>query len=449
MKTSSSSSAAALTESFDYDLHLETEKPTGFFSRWRLSQFYGVILFVTLTLSFSYYRHTSPHRSVEPPPVDDIISKEKEQETLFKIRLKVTEDLNEQVKSRISLLNESIASLRSRVYEIERKPVMTTSVNFTATKIIIDTNVKSLSDRLHNQSLVLNNLEEMQKITKSDIDKLRAESDEKDTKYSFYAADITERLTRIHTSLDTIQTKREQLLFNLSVTNESKLKSRNMILLGKITKLEEKFSSAIETAGAFTNKMLHTKVEQVDDNGNVKHSSNQVEVVVRNVWSENMEIYQKLIPVPECPKMIIPPPKIIEIIKYAEVVIPVEPPPLSVDYARGHSGAEIVHEETSVTYTPPEIDFKHFSTNILNYLGIDRNSELGDSFIISYLTKIIDIIVPNIIHILGIDNSAGRPEDAISSDMSLGSCWPVQVFLDIFLSYCIDNFHIHLIHTLH
>ena len=426
---SSSSSAAVLTESFDYDLHLENDKPAGFLSRLRFSHIYGIVIFVIVTLYLSYYRHASTCQSAEPP-IDDVISAEKEQENLFKIRLKVTEDHNDQISSRINLLNDTLTSLRSRVYEIERKPVMTSSLNFTATKILIDNNIRNLSERLSKQSKALEKLEDIQKITKSDINILKSEIDERDTKYSSYAADITQRLASIHSRLDTVQTKRDQHLFNLSVTSESQLKSRNMILLGKITKIEEKFSSAIETVEAFTNKVLETQNERDADKVNVEYISSHVETVVKKIWNENMEIYKQLIPAPVCPEMIVPPPKIIEVIKYAEAIIPVPPPPLSVDFARDYAGAEVMHEQTSITYSPPEINSKHITTNVLNYLGIDRNSDMGDSFIKSYLVRVVDILAPTSIRLLGTDKYVGRPEDAISSDMSLGSCWPLKVLRD-------------------
>ena len=94
------------------------------------------------------------------------------------------------------------------------------------------------------------------------------------------------------------------------------------------------------------------------------------------------------------------------------------------DFARRQAGAQIVHIGTSVTYTPPEMNFKHLFSNLLDYSGLNTNSFIMNP-IATGITSVADAIVPSAFHFLGLDFGIGRPEDALSSDMSLGSCWPM------------------------
>lgn len=82
-----------------------------------------------------------------------------------------------------------------------------------------------------------------------------------------------------------------------------------------------------------------------------------------------------------------------------------------IDFASAKLGGEIVTSMTSATYFPknahpPSLDF-------LSSLRIPTDSAA--------------LIFKMIYGTLGIDLGVGKPEDAIDEDMSLGSCWPLQV----------------------
>ena len=97
------------------------------------------------------------------------------------------------------------------------------------------------------------------------------------------------------------------------------------------------------------------------------------------------------------------------------------------DFARRQAGARILPEGTSETFVHPDMNFKQFSKSVMKYLGVSSDSSIANSAIVSQISDIADSFVPTVVQILGLDSGIGRPEDAISSDMSLGSCWPMQV----------------------
>ena len=97
------------------------------------------------------------------------------------------------------------------------------------------------------------------------------------------------------------------------------------------------------------------------------------------------------------------------------------------DFARRVAGAHIILEGTSATYIHPERNLKHYSNKLLRYFGISEDSYICNNRIVDQLSQYTDSVTPFLTNVLGLNNGIGSPEDIISPDMSLGSCWPMQV----------------------
>eukprot|EP01038_Epipyxis_sp_PR26KG_P005043 gene5043-7037_t len=85
------------------------------------------------------------------------------------------------------------------------------------------------------------------------------------------------------------------------------------------------------------------------------------------------------------------------------------------DYALSSAGGQIVHNMTSATYFPPT---KRIDETIKSFFKESGLPELNN-----YIPSIRG---DKILNTLGIHIGVGTPEDAISLDTSLGSCWPVE-----------------------
>ena len=115
------------------------------------------------------------------------------------------------------------------------------------------------------------------------------------------------------------------------------------------------------------------------------------------------------------------------------------------DYASFMSGAIIVTgaNNTSETYVPPERDPVAISRRYMNSIG-DSNSNSNSNVSTSISTRLgltsllakstqaivshdsFETVVRSLSDVMGVDHGVGNPEDVLSPDMTLGSCWPMK-----------------------
>ena len=89
------------------------------------------------------------------------------------------------------------------------------------------------------------------------------------------------------------------------------------------------------------------------------------------------------------------------------------------DFAQRSAGGRVDHHNTSQTYVPPHWQLSNVARASLQSYGIGH--ELSDMIPLAFIeAKLLQLAA-----FLGIDRDTGIPEDAISTDMTLGSCWPM------------------------
>jgi myosin heavy subunit len=508
--STAATSVAALTHSFDFDLHLEGDKPKGQLLQGRSYVFVAAIILGML--SSLWYRNPGKTSAQTIQPLADImipnpvdIAKE------LNDRYKQTKDLNELIASRINILNDTVSSLRSRVLQIEKRPILTNPENFTATKIEINSKFVSLADQIKIQSEKFDNIAEVQMTTSSALKGLQTSLSSKVTQLPTAIKTVEDNLARLQSRVDKFssmetevrkanmesEAKKEKMLMEATskaktVATEAriesdakkakilteasnakteamkakteaimakteavkaktaaskariesedmrkKLEAQSLLFAQNISKLEEKFASTLKNADkAFAHMRADLNLTAAAESnkwdgisvGNVSDSF--LEGIVRNVWNENKEIYKSKLPDLACPKTVTVVSKIVEIIvekevekKVLEAVVNAPAP----DFARRKAGAKILPEGTSETFVHPDMNFKEFSKSFLKLFGVSSDSSIANNAIVSQISDIADSFAPAVVQILGLDSGIGRPEDAISSDMSLGSCWPMQV----------------------
>ena len=320
--------------------------------------------------------------------------------------------------------------------------------------------MRELVDRLAEQSDNLYRLEEVHETARNQLNELGEVHTQEISKHASQVESVTDKLAEFNNRLDAallIRAERTELttvravpvpvpLSTCPVIDDSKLKSQNAFLQQKITNLEGKFSALVQESDKSNDAAMTTGGDTSITLGGLKCSPSQVENIVTNEWNKNIEIYRKFNPVITCPVTPILPPTIVEkfvekiviknVVKIVEKnlttvvyrpAVAATPVILSPDYARKQAGSEIIHESSSHTYTPREMDFGHVSQNILNYLGVNSNSFLVENPLSVQIRTIAESVAPSFVHLLGMDNKIGKPEDAISTDISLGSCWPMEV----------------------
>jgi len=90
-----------------------------------------------------------------------------------------------------------------------------------------------------------------------------------------------------------------------------------------------------------------------------------------------------------------------------------------VDFAQRSAGGRVDHHNTSQTYVPPHWKLSNVARVTLQSYGIGH--DLSDMLPLAFIeAKMLQLAA-----FLGIDRDTGIPEDAISTDMTLGSCWPM------------------------
>jgi len=93
---------------------------------------------------------------------------------------------------------------------------------------------------------------------------------------------------------------------------------------------------------------------------------------------------------------------------------------VKVDFALPSAGAVIIHRNTSQTFVPPNWRLQNVVEHILSSYGVSKG--FVDLLPLANAEK----HFLQLTSLLGIDRSTGVPEDAISRDVSLGSCWPMD-----------------------
>ena len=496
------SSVAVLTQAFDFDLHLENEKTTSPLLSSRSMNFLYIAVTLAL-LSPLLYLHPlqfsirQPQTSINNAITDQISE-----------RLEQTKDLNEQISSRMNILNDTISSLRSRVFEVEKKPLISNIDVFVAAKSKIDESLKSLKTRIEAQSKKWDETAKIQQRTAAELEKTRIARSLEISATNTVITNIEGKFTGLRSKIEAVTTSQ------ISIT-QTRLTAHKQ-LLQEVAKLEERFQSALENAGDVFSYMkgdlefaFNDTTSSWDRVASSSYSDAFVESIVRDVWTENEEAYQDTLPNRVCPRS----PALVaaattaaaataaattaaaaikldatietEIKREAKIISPITPEsstskniraeekekekekqkekekvkevekekekqkevekekekekekmkmkpiPVAVvippDFARRVAGAHIVLEGTSATYIHPERNLKHYSNRFLKYFGINEDSYICNNRIVDQLSQYADSITPFLTNALGLNNGIGSPEDIISPDMSLGSCWPMQV----------------------
>ena len=477
--STSASSVAALTHSFDFDLHLEGDKPKGQVLQGR-SYIFCVAIILGLVSSLWYRSPRKTSAQMVQPLAEMIIPNPVDLAKELNDRLKKTKDLNELIASRINILNDTVSSLRSRVLQIEKRPILTNPENFTSTRIDINNRFLALADHMRIQSEKIDNTTEVQKTAASALQALKTTVSSKVSQLPATIKTVEENLARLNVRVEEFSVKeteakkakmaseaiKAKMLAEASkakleseaskakmLTESSKakieasdarleseerqkrLESQNLQYLQKISKLEEKFATTLKNAGkAFAHMRADLNLTAAAESNKWDGITDGivseifVEGIVRNVWNENKKIYQNKLPDLACPKSVTVVDKIVEIIVEKEVEKKVVEAVINTpDFARRQAGAKIISEGTSETFLHPDMNFRQFSKSVFKQLGVSSDSTIANSAMISQIGDIADFFVPSLVRILGLDSGIGRPEDAISADMGLGSCWPMQV----------------------
>jgi len=96
------------------------------------------------------------------------------------------------------------------------------------------------------------------------------------------------------------------------------------------------------------------------------------------------------------------------------------------DYALYSSGTKIVQNLTSPSYYPPNLHLSSIIKGKMKTLGLDEYQELVPDFSGEALLDSV-----------GLQLDRGLPADALTPDLSLGSCWPMKVGLfDVMVDFC-------------
>ena len=465
------SSVAVLTQAFDFDLHLENEKTTSPLLSSRSMNFLYIAVTLAL-LSPLLYLHPlqfsvrQPQTSINNAITDQISE-----------RLEQTKDLNEQISSRMNILNDTISSLRSRVFEVEKKPLISNIDVFVAAKSKIDESLKSLKTRIEAQSKKWDETIKIQQRTAAELEKTRIARSLEISATNTVITNIEGKFTGLRSKIEAVTTSQ------ISITQTRLIAHKQ--LLQEVAKLEERFQSALENAGDVFSYMkgdlefaFNDTTSSWDRVASSSYSDAFVESIVRDVWTENEEAYQSTLPNRVCP--VVPAaakttkttkgkaqaistataikkskskPKI-DIKAEEETVSTIIPATskskkveatkvkkmeksisatvtaaviMLPDYARRVAGAKVILEGTSATYTHPSKNLIRFSSTLFNYFGISEDNNIRNNGIANQLSQFTDSVTPYLTNVLGLNNGIGSPDDVISPDMSLGSCWPMEV----------------------
>lgn len=86
----------------------------------------------------------------------------------------------------------------------------------------------------------------------------------------------------------------------------------------------------------------------------------------------------------------------------------------AVDYALHSSGALVLNNMTSATYFPPQMHLSSIVKQSMSSMGLQGAAEY-----------VPEVTGEQLMDGLGLRLGRGRPEDALTEDLSLGACWPM------------------------
>jgi hypothetical protein len=468
------SSVAVLTQAFDFDLHLENEKPISPKLYSRSINFLGIAVILVLVSTLLHLHPLQLSAQRTQSSINSAITSQ------INERLEQTKDLNEQLSTRMNTLNDTISSLRSRVFEVEKKPVVNNIDVFVAAKSKIDESLKSLKARIEAQSKKWDETSKIQQRTAAELERSKVAR-------SLEISTTNAVIRNIEGNFTLLRSKIEAVTNSQTAMTETRLIAHEQLLL-EVAKLEERFQSALENAGGVFSYMkgdlgfvFNDETSTWDRVASSSYSDAFVESIVRDVWIENEEAYQSTLPNRVCPvvpvaektkrttktakgkakatstttsiKKLKPKPKtdINGEEKTVSTIVPATSKsnkveavqvenieksiPATVtaavvmlpDFARRVAGAKVVLEGTSATYIHPSKNLKLYSSTLLNYFGIREDNFIRNNGIANQLSQFTDSVTPYLTNVLGLNNGIGSPDDVISPDMSLGSCWPMEV----------------------
>lgn len=377
----------------------------------------------------------------------------------------------------MNTLNDTISSLRSRVFEVEKKPVVNNIDVFIAAKSKIDESLKSLKARIEAQSKKWDETNKIQQRTAAELERSKVARSLEISTTNAVIITIEGKFTLLRSKIEAVTNSQTAMTETRLIAHEQ--------LLQEVAKLEERFQIALENAGGVFSYMkgdlgfiFNDATSSWDRVASSSYSDAFVESIVRDVWTENEEAYQSTLPNRVCP--VVPAaakttkttkgkaqaistataikkskskPKI-DIKAEEETVSTIIPATskskkveatkvkkmeksisatvtaaviMLPDYARRVAGAKVILEGTSATYTHPSKNLIRFSSTLFNYFGISEDNNIRNNGIANQLSQFTDSVTPYLTNVLGLNNGIGSPDDVISPDMSLGSCWPMEV----------------------
>lgn len=426
---SASTSAEVLTNSFDFNLHLEDEESKSYRYR-RVSFIVTIFVMALVSLYLYHFRPVNLIGQLKKLIIPAVVDKNIDAASLDHVRLQPSlENIDDQLLSRIKTLESTIAMLGSKVSDIDGKKDFTTyQEELVSVKTEINSHLVILRDHIAIQTAAYDHIEEAQKTSRSDLEMLDTKMSLKEKKDLDAISDIKDKLQMLKNRIYLINKLQSSNIDKKIDIQPQVVTSTSVFLLEKIRLLEEKFEIAVED---ITKKnMLKSSVDGGSENsGNTEYSNqfSQIESLVKKVWDENEKVYKESFIQPVCVSDVKQSSDKIEVTHILPSV-PKDEVNSTVyeyqhpDYAMRSGGAHIVHRNTSMTYLHPEMSFKHVSNLLLDHSGINKRNNTLNNFLTKVVGSFSFLDIPTIHHLFGLDY-IGSPEDAISSDMSLGSCW--------------------------
>lgn len=418
--------ASSAGETFDFNLYLEDE-PNKCFQKQHLFRVTVIIMLLILIASLGLFRVNviSPSPNIVPynhSKIDDMNA------SFVIYRLKI-DAMNTLLNTRVNSINETIKELRSEISNSNKAKMKL--IDTKSSKIESTLNISTLINQIKEQSDSLFMLNELQLKAAIDLEEIRVRQS-KNNVGSSLTTETQERITQFYSRIESIKIQQESMkIYQESMRRQQKsiklqqsipmisntvTESHRMSLLKKkIEILEERISKAIDVA----NESIDNSDVVINSQYDIRHYDTIAETIISRVWDEHEEIYRTNFVPQECPF------QTINDLNNDDKVAPTAVSHTSVyssfedeaDFAAKFAGGEITYKETSRTYSYP-----------VNIKNISNSFHVNNENIFFMIMKVISFFDPQLLNFtFGLDSGVGKPEDAISSDMSLGSCWPMEV----------------------
>lgn len=318
--------------------------------------------------------------------------------------------------SRINKINDSIVFLRNRLVVVERKQMLNVA------------EISFISERLHTHNETVN----MQKVAlEHSLSTLRNAN-------AANEASTEKEISNMEIKLQLLSSKLEIMrsLYANATSAGSCSKNREEVpseewtssMATRVANLETLISSAISEKDLQSKELQNRQLQNREFQKTEPTTDVDVEEIVRNVWMEVAEprLLEGLI---ETAAVVVSPPLDIETattttptvaITPTIAIIPAsEPAPPRIDYANRRSGGLVMHDVSSDTFVPDRLKFDRVVERVMQSWVGAKTAETVARTVAAVLP------LPSVLRLLGADAGVGSPEDAISTDMSLGSCWPM------------------------